>query len=610
MFSELSEAMYTNHNRFERYCLDMAGVICVAFDLNLKIVKMNGTGCNLFGAVRDQMIGRDWLSYVQASNRAMIYQNLHEMLLEQTDEIYSSEYIVLTSDAQERLISWRNTLLRNDAGEVIGIFASGLDITEQKSAEKALKESERSKAVFLANLPGMAYRCGFDRSWTMQFVSEGCFELTGYRPEELVQNEAVSFNDIVHPRYRESLWSEWKNAVAQNRKLRYEYEIITASGELKWVYESGQVIHDEAGNVEALEGILLDITAQKNREAEVQYLNDHDPLTNLNNRMFFDRMLIELDYEVSMPLSIMIVDINGVQLINNAFNRLEGDKLIRSVSELIKKCIRHKDLAARIGGDEFGILLPNTTKDEAYQLLNDINTACERYNEQQKSKLYEVSLSIGFATKEFTEENTENIIKVAYDYLINRKLLSRKSSHSSIVSSIMATVYEKSQETEGHARRLVQICRLIGEKLNLSQKELGEIELFAMLHDIGKVTIDDQILNKRGKLTEDEWTVMKKHPVTGYKIAKSSTELESIANYILSHHERWDGNGYPNGLKGEDIPLISRILSVVDSFDAMTEDRVYRKAMTQEYALDEIRRNAGTQFDPEVVDIFIRSYKN
>lgn len=128
-----------------------------------------------------------------------------------------------------------------------------------------------------------------------------------------------------------------------------------------------------------------------------------------------------------------------------------------------------------------------------------------------------------------------------------------------------------------------------------------------MLHDIGKMGIDDRVLNKPGKLTDDEWAIMKKHPEIGYRIAKSSPELEPIAEYILAHHERWDGKGYPQGLKGEEIPLLSRIVAVADAYDAMTEDRVYRKALTKEQTLDEIRKNIGSQFDPHIAQIFLKN---
>jgi HD-GYP domain-containing protein (c-di-GMP phosphodiesterase class II) len=194
--------------------------------------------------------------------------------------------------------------------------------------------------------------------------------------------------------------------------------------------------------------------------------------------------------------------------------------------------------------------------------------------------------------------------------MYKRKLLERKSSHSAIISSIKSTVYARSQETEEHAERMQRLSRLVGLRLGLSEVELDELSLLAALHDIGKVGIDDNILKKPGQLTAEEWIEMKKHPEIGYRIAMASPELMSIANYILCHHERWDGKGYPQGLKGKQIPLFSRIISIIDAYDAMTEDRPYRSALTHDEALEEIKINAGTQFDPEAARIFIEVMNN
>ena len=198
--------------------------------------------------------------------------------------------------------------------------------------------------------------------------------------------------------------------------------------------------------------------------------------------------------------------------------------------------------------------------------------------------------------------------KTAEEYLCNRKLLSRKSSHNALLNSIMTTMFERSQETEEHAERIAVLAKRIGRRLELTQKQLDELELLSMLHDIGKIAIDDRILNKPGKLNDDEWAIMKKHPEIGYRIAMTSPDLESIADYILSHHERWDGKGYPQGLHGTEIPLLSRILAVADAFDAMTQNRVYRAALSHTQALEEILTHMGTQFDPDIARIFVESH--
>lgn len=479
------------------------------------------------------------------------------------------------------------------------------DITERVRAERALKESERSKGVLLSHLPGMAYRCYYDRDWTMQFVSDGCFALTGYQSESLLYNRELSYNELIAPEHRDIIWKEWSRVIEEKRPFRYEYKIIPAGGNRKWVLEMGQAIYDDDGNVEALEGIVIDITDQKMREAQIQYMSDHDYMTGLYNRRYFEKMMAQVDAGDSLPLSIAVADINGLRLINDAFGHGEGDRVIIETAYVLRGCCRKGDVLARTGANEFSILMPNTDNKQAAEMINQLDKACDRYNKTLKNRSYDINLSIGYATKSKSVEIIEQVAKSAEDHMHNRKLLDRQGTHSTLLNSIMATMYERSQETQEHAERLSRLAKMIGNKLNLPQKSLNELELLSMLHDIGKVGIDDSILNKAGELSSEEWDVMKKHPEIGYRIAMTSPELEPIAEYILSHHERWDGTGYPRGLNGSNIPLLARILAVADAYDAMTEDRVYRKAMPVDKAVTEIRKNAGTQFDPEIARIFI-----
>lgn len=480
-------------------------------------------------------------------------------------------------------------------------------LMNSKDLEKKLIESERSKAVLLSNLPGMAYRCKYDRDWTMLFVSEGCFELTGYKAESLLHNKELSFNDLINTEFREYLWEAWIRVLNSRQVFKEEYEIITATGESKWVYEQGQGVYDQEGNVEAIEGLIIDISTQKKREEEIKYLINHDFLTGLYNRKFIDECKNKFDKEKFLPLSIIIGDINGLKLINDAFGHVDGDKLIMETASILKSCCRDNDILGRTGGDEFTLLLPNTDTEQVLELLKEIGSRCDAYNKNLSSDSYFINISLGSSTKNSMGEDINKIMKIADDYMYKSKLLAHKSSHSAILSSIKATLFEKSTETENHCERLAELSKIVGQKLNLSQGELDELVILATVHDIGKVVLDSKILNKPGKLTEEEWIEMKKHPEVGYRIAMSSPELIPIAEFIFSHHEHWNGKGYPQGLKGEEIPLPSRILAVVDAFDAMTSDRPYRKAMTKEEAIEEIRVNAGIQFDPLITEVFIDS---
>jgi len=273
-------------------------------------------------------------------------------------------------------------------------------------------------------------------------------------------------------------------------------------------------------------------------------------------------------------------------------------------AEILRECIREQDVLARTGGDEFAILMPDTDNDTACQILMKISKEIDHFNQATAEKTFVISISLGCGTKVAVNDALDHTIKTAEDFMYKRKLMDHKSSHSALIASIRTTLFERSQETEEHAERLSELSRRIGEALHLSQMELYELALLSTLHDIGKIGISDSILNKPGKLTEPEWEEMKRHSEIGYRIAMSSPELASIADYILCHHENWDGTGYPQALTGNNIPLLSRILAVVDAFDAMTHDRSYRKALSAAEARTEILRNAGTQFDPVIAGIF------
>jgi diguanylate cyclase (GGDEF)-like protein/PAS domain S-box-containing protein len=578
--------------------------IGIIIGMHGKIYDANPMAEKILGRSKKELLSVPWQYYAHMDD---IQKD--EVLLNRlrTGEIqnYSLEKRYIKPDGS---VVWVNLTIaplqvgnRSEMGYVCLIE----DITQRVQAENERRESERSKSVLLSNMPGMAYRCKFDRDWTMLFVSDGCFDLTGYKPESLLNNKDICFNALIHPQYQESLWKKWQEVVRNRSKLKEEYEIITASGEIKWVFEQGQAVYDEDGEVIALEGLIIDITDKKMKEQEVEYLNNHDFLTGLYNRKFFELQKEKMDTAAHQPMTILLGDINGLKLVNDAFGHQAGDRLIMLAAKILKSCMRKNDILARYGGDEFSIILPNTNGDKAYDITKKIKRLCEEYNKTINNESFGISISLGYATKMNKDEDIDLIIRTAEDYMYKHKLLESTSSHSDIVSSIRATMFERSHETQHHADRLSKLSRDIGVHLNFTQAQLDDLELLATLHDIGKVGVDDRILNKPGKLEEKEWFEMKKHSEIGYRIAMASPELVPIAEYILYHHERWDGTGYPSGLEKEEIPLPSRILAVVDAYDAMTQDRVYRKAMSKEAAVEELRRNAGTQFDPVIIDIFI-----
>lgn len=390
------------------------------------------------------------------------------------------------------------------------------------------------------------------------------------------------------------------------KKSRRNEEIVTyPDGREVYLETLKTPYYDHNGEILGLIGVSRDITERKKNEAEILYLSQHDALTGLHNRSYYEKERKRLDNPDYLPLSLIIGDINGLKLINDAFGHGEGDKLLVSIAKIMEDCAREKDVLVRTGGDEFVILLPQTPYREAGALVEKIKKSCENGYELD-NELIITSISLGYATKTREYEPFEKVFRLAEESMYRKKLLEYKSFHSAVMNSIKTTLYEKSNETEAHAARMADLAKQLGCVLGLDQEDLVALELVATLHDIGKISIDSKLLQKTGKLTDAEWAEIKKHPEVGYRIAQTVPELRKIAEYILCHHERWDGTGYPQGLKAEKIPLLARILAIVDAYDAMTQDRPYCRAMSEQDAIDELRHHAGSQFDPALVEVFIK----
>lgn len=331
-------------------------------------------------------------------------------------------------------------------------------------------------------------------------------------------------------------------------------------------------------------------------------LSYRDFLTGLYNRRFMEEEIEKFDTPSQMPLAVLMGDVNGLKLTNDAFGHQAGDMLLQKVANVMMENCRKRDIIGRWGGDEFLILLPQTDAETVERIGKRIKKTCSKiYNNIQ------CNISLGSSVKTKPEEDFQHVLKEAEEWMYRKKLLEGRSYRSTIINSLISSLSKKSIETEEHTERVVKYCLIIGEVLKLSRKELNELNLTAKLHDIGKAAIEESILQKVEPLTSEEWAEIKKHPQIGYNIALNVPELSHVAEYILCHHERWDGKGYPNGLAKEKIPLPSRILAVVDSFDAMTTDRSYKKAIDHKAAIEELKANAGTQFDPAIVDIFINN---
>ena len=360
-------------------------------------------------------------------------------------------------------------------------------------------------------------------------------------------------------------------------------------------------ILDKDRSIIGITCFVLNITALKRAQEKNQYLSYHDALTGLYNRRYYEEFLYRIDKAVNLPISVIIGDLNGLKLVNDAFGHQVGDELLKKAADALQSACRPEDILARWGGDEFIILLPNTDLHHTEEIVKKAKSMSARMNVNSVN----VDISFGWATKTEPEDDIQSEIKNAEDFMYKNKLIESKSMRSHTIKTIMNTLHEKNPREEEHSKRVGEICRKIGSALHLSDVDVSTLNLVGFLHDIGKIAIEEGILNKPGKLTELEFDVIKQHPEIGCRIIRSSYEISEVAEAILSHHEKWDGTGYPKGLIGGEIPKFARIICIADSYDAMTSERTYRETWTNDKAAEEINRCAGTQFDPEIARVFV-----
>lgn len=379
-------------------------------------------------------------------------------------------------------------------------------------------------------------------------------------------------------------------------------ELVDRQGRPTPIADSAAPIRgDERQDTMGVVMVFRDVSSEKAHSREIEFLSYHDSLTGLYNRRYIEETMSRMDAAGEVPVSVIMADVNGLKITNDVFGHSAGDALLKSVAKMMEECSGRGDFVARLGGDEFVILMPGKGLEEAEAVIRCIRSI----QVEIKGSSLALSLSLGCACKDNADTAVQTALQRAEEYMYQQKLLDGKSYRNAIISTLLATLYEKSNETEEHSKRLEKYCHAVGKKLQLSSKEMDELSLLALLHDVGKVGVNPDVLRKPGPLTEAEWDEMKRHPEIGFRIAQATPELSSVAEMILSHHERWDGGGYPRGLKGTEIPMACRILAVADAYDAMTSKRVYRPAVTVAQAAAEIRENMGTQFDPQMAGLML-----
>lgn len=691
-------------------------------DIDGRYLIVNKKVEEYFGKPKDEIIGKnDYDLYPQDT----------------ADIIVSSDSAALTGKAFEFCeINVDNDIYEDykrpvldDAGELIGTTGFSRKITEIKKAHQELLESERSKTILLANAPGVAFRCANDANYTVTYISDSCYDLTGYTAEELLSLNP-SYTDLIHPEYRRALIVKWDAEDQDNTISTDEYPIITKSGKTKWVMEQSQRIYDAEHHEIGAEGFITDVTQRRlaenalkrseerfrtifeeaplgmaifdartgdtyqvnaryaeiigrtkkellstnfrdyshpdeieeiqykidlvntsqisssswyrriikpegstvwvnttiaklnsdedfssprilcmledvndrrKAEEEILYLSYYDQLTGLYNRRFYVEELRRIDTERNLPITLVMADVNGLKLTNDAFGHLAGDRLLRYIADKIKKHCRQDDIIARIGGDEFILLLPRTGPEQAEKLIERINTALAEDNCDPVI----CSVSFGWATKNAPSEEISKVYSSAEDQMYRRKLTESAAMRNDTIRLILRTMFQKYKRERMHVKHVSRLSAAMAKAMGMDSEEIREVRLASLMQNIGYIGFREELLRKTGSYTEPERAEMERHPEIGYQLLRSVSKYTAIAEYVLYHHERIDGKGYPSRATGEEIPIQSRIIAIADAFVAMIHESAYRDKMSVEEAAEEIRRNIGTYFDREVAEVFL-----
>ncbi len=419
-----------------------------------------------------------------------------------------------------------------------------------------------------------------------------------YDSKQAILNKIDSIENIISQEDSHKIYSLIE--YAKEKKDSHSIRIKINQPELNVNWVDIHVARDDKNNTLFLG--LKDVTEGQRRIETLTEAGVFDPLTGAYYRSKLPEFIKKIDVPQSLPIAFFLFDINGMKIINDVFGYDEGTNFLVKCATIISLATPSRGVFVRMSGDEFMLMVPNCDKEERKYIANKVL----EYTKEEASELITPDISIGIGSKEKETDNLQTALRKTKENLISKR--TREASfNNTIIKDLLRHLSIKNFETTKHVLRVKGLSLMLGESLGLDQEQMNTLSLAADIHDIGKAMIPEAVLAKQGDLTEDDWDEIKLHPVTAFSIANSLPKYKSTANTILYHHENWDGTGYPEGLKGDNIPLLSRILSVADAYDIMQNTTHYRtRIYSAKEALKEIKRCAGTQFDPNLVRIFLK----
>lgn len=473
---------------------------------------------------------------------------------------------------------------------------SFIDITEVIREKEKTRLSEEKYRSLIESTDDSVYMVDADCRYI--FVNEKVLARLNVTERKIIGKRYRNFHDLDDTME----FSGYVNEVI-GTGISYRYEYKSRLEERYTLRTLSPIFEENSKTIKYVTVVSKDITDLKKTEERLKYLSLHDPLTGLYNRAYFEEEIHRLDNSRFELVGLIVCDIDGLKLINDSLGHNKGDDLLMAASQVIRESFREGDVVARVGGDEFAILLPNSPRSKVENICQRIKRAVQAYS--KRNALLPLSIATGFAIRSGPNQSMAELYREADNNMYKEKLYSSQNARNMIVKNLINTVEIKGQTHKRSFERFEKLVTDLARAVGMAEERIKDLSLLAQFHDIGNVSIHDQILHKPGDLTSEEFIEIQKHTDVGHRIAQSAPDLVHISDYILKHHEWWNGNGYPLGLKGDAIPLESRIIAIVDAYEAMTHTRPHHPPMSKREVIQELSKCAGTQFDPYLVDKFI-----
>ncbi len=583
-----------SENRFRTIFSTVQSVAVVGFNQKRELLYVNEAAKQLYGYTDNDISTTVTETFFPEDIKHIIIKKFQQLCE------FGGSYKAIESTHYHRdgtKIDVLTSRVVNDTPFGKEVYSIDIDLREIRDLQKKLQyERELFHKTLLSIGDGVI---STDINGNIQLMNTVTEQLTGYSQQEAIGQPINSILHVVDEKTRKP--------IQQQITEQHSTPLILLSKDgNEYIIENNVApIKDGKGNLKGSVIVFRDSTEKMIKQRENEYLSTYDFLTGLYNRRALERISIENNTTDKLPLTFMYIDVNGLKLTNDAFGHDMGDKLLQKVATIIQSSIGENDVAGRIGGDEFMILSTNSSQEYAKKLKSTIINQCKTNDDH-----FIISLAIGYMTKTTMEEEIETIRTIAENQMYKDKLMSSKNMRIKTIETVLRNINLKYDNEQVHSERVSLFSELIAREMKLSYEEINDIKTAALLHDIGKIAVPSEVLRKQARLNFDEYEAMKKHSEIGYQILKSVDEYHRFATIVLHHHERWDGNGYPYGLKGTEIPLASRIICVADAFEAMTANRCYQARREYTVAIEELIKCSWTQFDGDIVNIFVRGLRN